>query len=118
MGQARSARRTPQFPFVPMSREPHFWHLHLFLQECVFSGEQPLNRLTKLPADLQQNFRPDFLFVSLHGGEVPLANANPTRLQIYEPLRFLTEQVVLCSLINWNLTCAGYRDSAVDLRHN
>ena len=39
---------------------PHFWHLHLFLQECVFSGEQPLYRLTKLPADLQRNFRPNF----------------------------------------------------------
>ena len=44
--------------------ELHFWHLHLFPQECVFSGEQPLYRLTKLPADLQQNFRPNFLFAS------------------------------------------------------
>jgi hypothetical protein len=49
----RSAGRILGFSSVPMSREPHFWHFHLFPLECVFSDEQPLYRLTKLPVDVQ-----------------------------------------------------------------
>ena len=44
-------------------------HLHLFPQGWVFSGEQPPYRLTKLPADLRQNFLPNFLFASLRCGQ-------------------------------------------------
>jgi hypothetical protein len=44
------------FSSLPMSREAHFWHLHLLPQESVFSGEKPLYRSTKLPAELRLIF--------------------------------------------------------------
>jgi hypothetical protein len=64
MGKARSAGRTLAFSAVPMLQELNVRPLHSFPQGCVFSREQSLYRLTKLPTDFQQDFRRNFLFVS------------------------------------------------------